>query len=125
MSFYFHKSFKAGPARINLSKSGVGWSVGTKGFRFGHRAGSGRSKSSSNSAEKSGFGFFWKFLLFIVAVIAVVFVVSLIIALIKEFWPWLVGAASVAVAAVVGWKIYQHHKAVNMCSSSQETNEKE
>lgn len=113
MGFYFRKSFKAGPARINLSKSGVGWSVGTKGFRFGHRAGSGRSKSSGASAKESGIGFFWKFLLFIVTVIAIVFVVSLIIALIKEFWPWLVGAVAVVVAAVVGWKIYQHRKSAN------------
>lgn len=123
MGYYFHKSFKVGPARINLSKSGIGWSIGTKGFRFGHRAG--HSKSKSNSADKSGIGFFWKLLLLIVVVIAIVFVVSLVIALIKEFWPWLVGSVAVVIAAVVGWNIYQHHKTVKMCSNDQETNEKE
>lgn len=113
MGFYFRKSFKAGPARINISKRGVGWSVGTKGFRFGHRAGSGRRKSSSSSSEKSVVRFFLKLTLFIVAVVAIVFAVSLIIALIKEFWPWLVGAAAVVVAAFVGLKIFQLRKAVN------------
>jgi hypothetical protein len=35
MGFYYRKSFKAGPFRINLSKSGVGYSVGGRGFRTG------------------------------------------------------------------------------------------
>ena len=33
MGLRFRKSFKFGPARINLSKSGIGYSVGTKVFR--------------------------------------------------------------------------------------------
>ena len=33
MGLRFRKNIKIGPARINLSKSGVGYSVGTKGFR--------------------------------------------------------------------------------------------
>lgn len=35
MGFYFRKSIGAGPFRINLSKSGVGYSVGGRGFRTG------------------------------------------------------------------------------------------
>lgn len=35
MSFYVRKSVKAGPFRFNLSKSGVGVSVGVPGFRVG------------------------------------------------------------------------------------------
>ena len=42
MGFRFRKSISTGPFRINLSKSGVGWSVGGKGLRYGQRAG-GRS----------------------------------------------------------------------------------
>lgn len=38
MGFRFRKSFNIGPLRINLSKSGVGFSVGTKGFRVGRSA---------------------------------------------------------------------------------------
>ena len=40
MGFRFHKSIKIGDnARLNLSKSGVGYSFGFKGFRFTQRAG--------------------------------------------------------------------------------------
>lgn len=35
MGFYFRKSISFGGLRINFSKSGIGASVGTKGFRFG------------------------------------------------------------------------------------------
>jgi hypothetical protein len=35
MKISFRKSFKAGPVRINLSKSGVGASIGVKGVRIG------------------------------------------------------------------------------------------
>lgn len=38
MGFRFRKSKNFGPVRINLSKSGVGWSLGTKGARYTHRA---------------------------------------------------------------------------------------
>ena len=34
MGFRFRKSINLGPIRINLSKSGVGYSVGTKGARI-------------------------------------------------------------------------------------------
>lgn len=35
MGFYIKKGFNFGPVRINLSKSGLGVSVGAKGFRLG------------------------------------------------------------------------------------------
>jgi hypothetical protein len=35
MGLYFRKSFKYGPVRINLSKSGIGVSAGIKGARVG------------------------------------------------------------------------------------------
>ncbi|NBX26602.1 MAG: DUF4236 domain-containing protein [Planctomycetes bacterium] len=38
MGFFFRKSFGKGPLRINLSKSGVGWSLGIPGLRFGRSA---------------------------------------------------------------------------------------
>ena len=34
MGFRFRKSFGRGPFRINISKSGIGYSIGTKGARF-------------------------------------------------------------------------------------------
>lgn len=46
MGFRFYKSVNLGKGfRLNFSKSGVGYSFGTKGFRFTKRA---NSKSSSS-----------------------------------------------------------------------------
>lgn len=41
MGFNFRKSVKMGPVRVNLSKSGVGYSVGGKGMRVTKKAGGG------------------------------------------------------------------------------------
>lgn len=38
MGFRFRKSKSFGPFRVNISKSGIGWSVGGKGFRHTKRA---------------------------------------------------------------------------------------
>ena len=38
MGLRFRKSIKLGPVRVNLSKSGIGYSVGTKGYRVTKRA---------------------------------------------------------------------------------------
>ncbi|WP_326513722.1 DUF4236 domain-containing protein [Clostridium intestinale] len=38
MGFRFRKSKNFGPFRVNVSKSGIGWSVGGKGFRHTKRA---------------------------------------------------------------------------------------
>lgn len=35
MGFYYRKSVNLGPFRVNVSKSGVGYSVGGPGFRTG------------------------------------------------------------------------------------------
>lgn len=35
MGWYFRRSIGLGPFRVNLSKSGLGWSVGGRGFRTG------------------------------------------------------------------------------------------
>ena len=38
MGFFFRRSFRKGPLRVNLSKSGLGWSLGVPGLRFGKSA---------------------------------------------------------------------------------------
>jgi hypothetical protein len=43
----YRKSLKAGPFRVNVSKSGVGYSVGARGFRTGVRS-SGRRYTSAS-----------------------------------------------------------------------------
>ena len=35
MGFYYRKSVNLGPFRINVSKSGIGYSLGGRGFRTG------------------------------------------------------------------------------------------
>ena len=47
MGLRFRKSINLGPLRINLSKSGVGFSLGVKGFRIG------RSAKGKNAATVS------------------------------------------------------------------------
>ena len=47
MGFRFKKSIKAGPVRVNLSKSGVGYSVGWKGFRVTKKASGGARTTTS------------------------------------------------------------------------------
>ena len=47
MGFRFRKSFGAGPFRVNLSKSGIGYSVGGKGFRVTKKAGGGTRTTAS------------------------------------------------------------------------------
>ena len=47
MGLRFRKSFTFGPLRINVSKSGVGFSRGVKGFRIG------RSAKGKNTATVS------------------------------------------------------------------------
>lgn len=41
MGFRFRKSFGSGPFRINVSKSGIGYSIGGKGFRYTKKSGGG------------------------------------------------------------------------------------
>lgn len=47
MGFRFRKSVNLGPARLNFSKSGVGYSVGVKGFRYTKKAGGGTRTTTS------------------------------------------------------------------------------
>lgn len=47
MGWRFRKSRNFGPLRINLSKSGIGWSVGGKGLRFTKKASGGYRTTAS------------------------------------------------------------------------------
>lgn len=47
MGFRFRKSIKFGGIRINLSKKGIGYSVGGKGFRYTKKAGGGTRTTTS------------------------------------------------------------------------------
>lgn len=58
MGFRFRKTIKAGPVNVNLSKSGVGYSVGAGGVRYTHSP-KRKKKGSEKAAGKSGI---WQFL---------------------------------------------------------------
>lgn len=55
MGFYYRKSVSVGPFRINVSKSGVGYSVGGGGFRTG--VSSRGKRYSSFSLPGTGVGY--------------------------------------------------------------------
>ena len=55
MGFYYRKSVGLGPFRVNLSKSGIGYSVGGRGFRTGVSS-RGRRYTSFN-VPGTGFGY--------------------------------------------------------------------
>ncbi|GDY02212.1 hypothetical protein LBMAG49_15410 [Planctomycetota bacterium] len=55
MGLYFRRSIGIGPFRINLSRSGVGYSVGSRGFRMGV---DGRGRKYTNlSIPNTGIGY--------------------------------------------------------------------
>ena len=51
MGWSFHKSIKIGPFRINIGKTGIGFSVGAHGFRTGVRSNGSTYKSVSQAQE--------------------------------------------------------------------------
>jgi hypothetical protein len=53
MAWRFRKSLKLGPIRLNFSKSGVGYSIGGRGFRVGQDA-KGRNLSDAADRRNSG-----------------------------------------------------------------------
>ena len=55
MGWYFRRSANLGPFRINMSRSGLGWSVGGRGFRTG-RSGRGR-RYTTFSIPGTGVGY--------------------------------------------------------------------
>ena len=55
MGFYYRKSVNLGPFRVNLSKTGVGYSIGGRGFRVGTTS-RGR-KYTSFSIPGTGIGY--------------------------------------------------------------------
>lgn len=97
MGWNFRKSIKVGPARINLSKSGVGYSVGAKGFRFTKRAG------SKKKEKTSVFGVFLKLVGIAFALFFVLAIAAAIYTFVLRFkWVFL----ALAILAAVGLIAY-------------------
>ncbi|MGA1223716.1 MAG: DUF4236 domain-containing protein [Phycisphaerales bacterium] len=55
MGLYFRRSMNLGPFRVNVSRSGVGWSVGGRGLRVGQSS-RGR-RYTTISAPGTGLGY--------------------------------------------------------------------
>lgn len=99
MGFNFRKSFKLGPARVNLSKSGVGYSIGAGGVRYTKSA---KKKKKDGSGGCIGLLIQWTL---IIGALMVAFY------FLKTFWPWLVGIAALIAAVWIGVRIYKAKKA--------------
>lgn len=96
MGWNFRKSFKIGPARVNLSKSGVGYSVGAGGVRY--------TKRASSKKKKQGDGFVVSF----IKLCFYLFILTVAVYLVTAHWKWLATLAAIAVAAAIGYQIYIH-----------------
>lgn len=91
MGFNFRKSIKIGPARVNLSKSGVGYSIGAGGVRY--------TKSPKRKKKAKG-NSLWEFLKGIFCLMALIMIVTLI----HDYWRWILATlAVVAVAFIAYW----------------------
>lgn len=97
MGWNFRKSIKVGPARINLSKSGVGYSVGAGGVRYTKKAG-GKKKEGT-----SLFGVLFKLVGITFALFLILAVAAAVYTLVLRFkWVFI----ALAILAVAGLAAY-------------------
>lgn len=104
MGWNFRKSIKIGPARINLSKSGVGYSVGTGGVRYTKKAGS----------KKKGHASFFEILLKLAGIAFALYLILAGAAAVYTFvlrfkWVFL-ALAILAVAGLIAYFVINHRK---------------
>lgn len=131
MGFKFRKSIKIGAARVNLSKSGVGYSVGGKSFRVTKKAGGGtrttvgipgtgityssdsgkKRHSSKNSAKhaseskSSAQGSSG-----CATVAGAIMILSIAAALMAKYWKVLLGVVILAALVLIAVKVIRHRK---------------
>ena len=110
MGFNFRKSFKIGPARVNLSKSGVGYSVGAGGIRY--------TKSPKKKKKAKG-NSLWEFLKGVFYIAALVVIVTLI----HDYWKWILVVLAGAAVAFVAYWIYARNKIRSTTSTEAEPQE--
>lgn len=98
MGFNFRKSIKIGPARVNLSKSGVGYSVGAGGFRY--------TKSHKKGKSKKKEGCFGSVCMFVLACTAIGLAINYI-----EVIVFLLILIGIGLALFFGIKAYRTRQA--------------
>lgn len=97
MGLNFRKSIKIGPARVNLSKSGVGYSVGVGGVRYTKRAGSKKKEKATL------FGAVCKMIGIAISVLAVMAIAAAVYTFVLRF-KWVFIAAGILL--IVGLTVY-------------------
>lgn len=107
MGFNFRKSIKIGPARVNLSKSGIGYSVGAGGVRY-TKSPKRKKKSKGNSL--------WEFVkgIFCIAALAV------IVTLVHDYWQWILATLAVATVAFIAYWIHAQRRVRSIGSAEAE-----
>ena len=105
MGLNFRKSIKIGPARINLSKSGVGYSVGAGGIRYTKSPKRKTTKKKLTLFECIGYLFGIAILFFVVAAI-----VSLIVDFIVRYKWVFITIGILALAGVIAYIVIAHRK---------------
>lgn len=105
MGLNFRKSIKLGPARINLSKSGVGYSVGAGGLRYTKSPKRKSAKKKPTLSECIGYLFGIIIFFFIVAA-----VVSLIVDFIVRYKWVFITIGILALAGVIAYIVIVHRK---------------
>ena len=107
MGLNFRKSFKIGPARVNLSKSGVGYSVGAGGLRYTKKSG-GKKKADNGCLASCLKGMFW------------LFIATVAIYLVSTYWKWLLVLVAVAAVAFIAYWIHVQRRVQSIDSTEAE-----
>lgn len=114
MGLNFRKSIKIGPARINLSKSGVGYSVGAGGIRYTKSPKRKTTKKKLTLSECIGYLFGIAIFFFVVAAI-----VSLIVDFIVRYKWVFITIGILALAGVVAYIVIVHRKVTKLSENEE------
>ena len=112
MGFSFRKSIKLGPARVNLSKSGVGYSVGAGGLRY-TKSPKRKTKGSKQSSGSSILG----------KIVGYALIFLVVLGLAVSYWQWTLAILAIALAGVIGYWLFKKKKAQAGGYSGPETEE--
>ena len=105
MGLNFRKSIKVGPARINLSKSGVGYSIGAGGLRYTKSP-----KRKKKKEQQSSLGPIGYLLGLILAIIVLMALAAAVYTLFLRFKWVFITIGILALAGVIVFFIIKTHK---------------
>lgn len=117
MGFNFRKSIKMGPARINLSKSGVGYSIGAGGLRYTKSPKKKKKKEKITFSSAIGYLFGLLIIFFFLAAIA-----SLIIDFIVRFKWFFIAVGIISLSGVIAYFIIKFRESIQPDAAMNESN---